>query len=75
MELFKLKVLGNVTYDEFDSFVVRAESEQKARELVNREAGDYGSQKNIWLNPDKVSCNQIYKDGAPKVICASFNAG
>jgi hypothetical protein len=72
MKLFKLEVLGRVGYDEYDSFVVRAKSEEEARELANIEAG---FQKDIWLDSDKVLCNEIYLDGDPEIICSSYNAG
>ena len=60
------------TYDEFDSFVVRAESETAAREVAGQ-GDEY--HKNFWRASKKVTVKEITVEGEPEVILGSFNAG
>ena len=60
------------SYDEYDSKVVVAPTEQKAREIANRRAGCEGR---IWGDVTKVSCRVVDPDEAPREIIGSFNAG
>ena len=59
-------------FDEFDSFVVRAESKYDAREIESNYLGCYDS-KEKWLYDSFVE--EITVDGESEVILGSFNAG
>lgn len=58
----------NFDYDSYDSKVVVAPSEQRAREIANGEVGDEGR---IWDDPTKVSCRVLDPDGKPGEILAA----
>ncbi len=59
-------------YDKAFGFVVRAESEEKARELA---ADDKGSEEvEAWLDSNLSSCLQLISDGEEKVILRDFAA-
>lgn len=58
-------------YDEAAGFVVRAESEDKAREIAARHAGDEGKQ--VWLL--KAKCTEVKASGRSGIILRSFRHG
>lgn len=72
---------SRVDYDEFDSFVVVAESEEQARHThPNGEKIVDGKSLNnwAWVDPRDVSVELLGKasEGVkPGIVCASFNAG
>lgn len=56
-------------------FVVRASSEQEARQLASNRAGDetvYGSPK-AWIDPSFSSCVPLDGDGPPEIIMRDFH--
>jgi hypothetical protein len=63
---------GDVTYDEYDAFVIEAATESEAREIACNNPGDEGS---VWRDPDRVRCEELVTSGTPGVIIGSFNAG
>jgi hypothetical protein len=71
MRLWLLARRGRVRYDENEGFVVRAESESAARELVAPLAMDEGP--DCWLAPDLSSCKPIETDGEAEMILQSVN--
>jgi hypothetical protein len=77
VNIYLIEAKFNVTWDEHDSFVVLAPTEDKAREIVNTPTkGHYVSPKDVWLAPSKASCTKIGTGRGPsRVVCASFNAG
>jgi hypothetical protein len=62
-----------IGYDEYVGFVVRAESEEQAREIVSKTNGQEGGK--TWLDASKASCDLIDQAGSPGIILDSFNAG
>lgn len=76
MNLYKAKVTGPISWDEYDGFVVRAESEEAARALViatyqselhyNRQSFSDSNYLEIVLLPT---------EGPPSIVLHSFNAG
>jgi hypothetical protein len=62
MNLWLLSRTDQIGWDEYDSFVVRAENEQEARELASKKACGTG-----WPI-DSVTCTQVQTDGPPEVI-------
>lgn len=70
MKLFLLSRTDNVGYDEYDAFLVRAKTEEEARQLANPK-GSWSS----WTTPENITCEIISNRGVAGVIIASFNAG
>ena len=67
MMLFQLSRDGQeVDYDECDSFVIAANSEQEARDFANEDAGGEGR---IWNDLKRVSCVVIGQ------ACSNITAG
>ena len=73
MKLFILTRTDNVRYDEFDSFVVRAETEQQAREIATAADFSWPKVDERWFALTK--CEELTADGPAEVIVGSFNAG
>lgn len=70
--LYLLKRTQAPHYDEYDSKLVRADTEKEARDLANQSPGDEGR---IWDDPSKVNCEIVSIHGKPEVVIDSFNAG
>jgi hypothetical protein len=60
-------------YDVCEGFVVRAESEGKARQYASEQAGDEG--KDAWLDAKFSHCEQLEHFGSEGVILRDFRAG
>lgn len=86
MPLYYLEIRHSVDYDEYDSFVVRASSEQAARQLLVTAESDYGDpdnpgvqlpprQRGIFATSEGSTCTLLDSRGPARIICSSFNAG
>lgn len=74
MKIYLLSRLHKfVNYDEYDSFVVRAQNENKARIIASKDAGDEGPK--VWMNTEETSCGEIRCVGKERIILGSFNPG
>ena len=76
--LDSLHVKGSPTwsrYDVCDGFMVRAETEQQAREIAKEATAGESWDENPWLNPALTSCEQVFIDGEPGIVMSSFRAG
>ena len=62
-------------YDEYIGFVIRAESEQAAREIAVKKVRIYREPDTRWLNSEYAACTEITLDGDEGIILDSFNAG
>ena len=71
MKIYLLRRKDNIGYDEYDSKVIVADSEQRARKLANEFVGDEGT---IWDNPKFVTCEEV-DNTLEGVLITSFNAG
>lgn len=63
-----------ISYDVHSGFVVRAETEDEARDFANKEVSnerEYG----LWLNPVFSTCVQLNPDGEPGVILKDYYEG
>ena len=63
---------AGIRYDECFSKVIRARSEQEARDIANASSGDEGQ---LWTDPVKVTCEMIEADGASGTILEAFKGG
>lgn len=70
--IYILERTDEIGWDEYTGKVVRAESEQEARDIANKKTGDEGK---IWTDTTKVTCEQVATDGASGAILEAFNAG
>lgn len=57
-------------FDKAFGFVVRAETEDAARLLASKDAGDEGSE--CWLASDLALCGELTDAGAPEVVLREF---
>jgi len=69
-KLWLLKRTDNVSYDEYDSFVVRATTEKKAR-VIARKNNSVSS----WTDDVFIECKRLSVRGKAEIILGSFNAG
>ena len=69
----KAEELGKQSWDSYDSFVIREETEQNARLRASTEAADEGA--DTWLNPELSTCKELIGKGKPEIVIGSFNAG
>ena len=70
-------------YDTAKGFIVRAETEQAARQLIYDYAKDRycweddlvaGREgKEVWLNPELTTCTELDPDGKPELIMRDFH--
>ena len=69
-------------YDKAFGFIVRAETEERAREIANENAGDENNErigidkhiKTPWLNPRYSTCGELMPDGMEGLIMGDFHA-
>lgn len=73
MKLYVIRVSGHVDYDEYDSMVIFAESEEQARKIANEKA--YYGQPNVFLDPTYATCEELKDVTELGVVVASYNAG
>jgi hypothetical protein len=71
VKLYKIIRKDLWNYDEYDSFVVRAENEERALELCREREGSY--RQNFFI--ENVTIIELNIDGIEEVILGSFNAG
>lgn len=59
-------------YDSAFGFVVRAETEERARHIASTEAGDEGSV--VWFDPAKTTCVELQAAGPEEIVLRDFAA-
>ena len=63
-------------YDRCYGFVIRAETEEKAREIAHENGGDENRDNCYpWLNPKSSTCEELTVIGKEGIILKYFNAG
>ena len=69
----KLYVLQRfeVSYDEADTFVIRAASPRAARRVASQHCGDEGPEP--WMDVKESSCKELRSDGEQKVIIRDYH--
>lgn len=72
MKLYLLRRHDEPGYDEYDSMVIRAESEERARKIANICCMYEGR---IWDNPELVDCVELKASGEEGIIITNFVAG
>lgn len=88
MKLFVLNRITEYGWDEFGGFVVRAETEEQARNFAAHEwHAIHGDDRSldalnrthvlnpVWTNPEESSCTELTSDGPLEIILGDFNAG
>lgn len=75
MKLFKIEAInGAYDWDCYDGFVIRANSEEHARQIAEDgyrrdEPGGF------WLDPKHSSIEEVFVDGEGEVVLSSYVAG
>jgi hypothetical protein len=64
----------NPWYDCMFEIIVRAESEDRARQLANAQQGNPRTERDGWLDPAITSCERIWSDGDEEVICRDIHS-
>ena len=81
MNIYLIERNGKTGYDEYDSAVVFAESEYKARMTHPSSGPDWNGEVRTydsWVKPEDVNVTLLgstSENELPSVICASYNAG
>jgi hypothetical protein len=74
MKLWALERLDeDLFYDEYVSFMVRAESEYEARKFVANEFHDKIAK--LWLDPKFSSCEEVSVEGIKEIVHSYFRHG
>ena len=64
-------------YDKASGFVIRAETEKKARKIANKNGGDelgLDRKDKPWLDPKLTSCRELIPEGKEQLILKDFRA-
>lgn len=75
MKLWHIHRTDSGGYDTYDSFVVRAETEHDAREILIAEHAQDGYGDSWTRNHADVVVKELTTDGPAAIIIGSFNAG
>lgn len=77
MKLYLISRIGTTRWDEYDSAVVAAESEEDAKNIHPDRCSAVGeSEFDTWVPTDKIDVKYLGETEEKRgVICASFNAG
>ena len=59
-------------YDKAFGFVIRAETEQRAREWADSNAGDENRKGHPWLNSEHSTCIELTIDGPEEMVLRDF---
>ena len=60
-------------YDKAFGFIVRAETEQEAREIAEENAGDESwSGRKTWMKPELSTCIELSEDGEKGLVLRDF---
>ena len=68
MTLWLLERIGHISYEEYEGFVVRADSETQARQIA-------AMQDLQFEHPAYAECTEIKPEGFPGIILTAFNSG
>jgi hypothetical protein len=64
------------SYDKFHGFLIRAESEERARILADRNGGDENNKgQHPWLNSEFSTCEELSVDGVEEILISDYLAG
>ena len=74
-KLYLLKRMDSVGYDEYDGFVVAADTETEARDFAAKESADEGA--GVWNSQLDCSCTLLALSSkhSKGIVLGSFNAG
>jgi hypothetical protein len=74
MKLWLLKRFTETpVYDVNNGFVIRAETENAARDIASQQRGDEGPE--TWTDIGLSTCEELTADGEIGVVLRDFNAG
>lgn len=73
MKLYMISRTEDIGYDEYDSFVIAAESQEQARQIAADANGDEG--RAPWLDSTRSICREIDAKSEKGIVLRSFQAG
>jgi hypothetical protein len=73
MRLWKLEQKDGAHVDEMRACIVRALTQQEARELAGTCSVDEGT--TMWLDAERVTCTEITRKGKAEVILTDVHEG
>ena len=73
MKLFLVKRIEDTDWDEYQGHVIRAETEERARQMASESAGDEGRE--CWISNEQTICQELSADGVEEIIISDFHAG
>ncbi len=71
--LWVLRRKGDIKYDEFDAFIVRATTAYDARAIASARCATEG--RAVWFSTKDSTCKELHPQGKSELVLASFNAG
>lgn len=76
MPIYRLLRLGDTDWDHHRGFVIRAQSEDRARELASlfykENYDDFDGIDAVWLHPECSSCEILSEDGPEEILLEDF---
>lgn len=77
MKLFMLARPNGAGYEEYEGFIMRAETEQHARELACRQATPHWREEfdQSFMSRDYATCSEVSVDGDSVILLSSFHHG
>jgi len=74
MKLYLVERLYEINYGEYDSFVVRAESKERALQFCQEESDEFAYNKNTF-RAENTKITELLNEGKEEIILGSYNAG
>jgi len=74
-KLFELTRTEFPEYDQNVAFIIRAGSEQEARQMANAHARDAMGEGEIWEDKELVECEEVSVEGDSEIILTRFKNG
>lgn len=75
MKLWVVARIADTNWDEYDSFVIRAENEQEAREIAYDADYNCGEYNDLWKDLNKSTCECLSEQGEAEVISFNYKSG
>lgn len=77
MKIYFVSRIDRIDYDEYDGFVVRANSKEEALELCKKETKGWAhyDEQSGYFHELNTEIEEVEMSGGARVILGSFNAG
>lgn len=75
MKFWILKRLDDFDYDQCHSFVICAETEERARKLAEAQETYWNDSDKAWLDSEKSSCQELVPSKEEYILFVDYNGG